>query len=92
LISNDELWQQYKSNPASMIFEDTRQEWEYRPGHIQGADNFPMEPTWLFSWGKKGDLEVFLGADRNRQYVFIALDWHESAATGGTYENILEWL
>ncbi len=70
LISTDTLWQQYKSNPAGMLLVDTRQEWEYRSGHIQGAVNFPIEPTWLSRWRKKGDLEVFLGTDRNRQVVF----------------------
>ena len=31
---------------------DTRQDWEYRTGHIQGAINFPMEPTWWSRWRK----------------------------------------
>ena len=70
LISTAKLWQQYKSNRARMLLVDTRQEWEYRSGHIQGAVNFPMEPTWLSRWRKKGDLETFLGPDRNRQIVF----------------------
>ena len=70
LISTDKLWQQYQSNPASMLLVDTRQEWEYRSGHIQGAENFPMEPTWLSRWRKKGELEVFLGTDRERPIVF----------------------
>ena len=70
LISTDKLWQQYQSNPASMLMVDTRQEWEYRSGHIQGAVNFPMEPTWLSRWRKKGALEILLGADRNRLIVF----------------------
>ena len=70
LISTDKLWQEYKSNPASMLLVDTRQEWEYRSGHIQGAVNFPIEPTWLSRWRKKEDLEALLGTDRNRQIVF----------------------
>ena len=70
LISTDKLWQQYKANPASLLLVDTRQEWEYRSGHIKGAINFPMEPTWLSHWRKKGDLETVLGPDRNRPVVF----------------------
>ena len=70
LISTDQLWQRYQSNPPSLFLVDTRQEWEYRSGHIQGAVNFPMEPTWLSRWRKKGDLEVLLGTDKNRQIVF----------------------
>ena len=50
LISTDELWQQYEANPESLLLVDTRQEWEYRSGHIEGALNFPMEPTWLSRW------------------------------------------
>ena len=70
LISADKLWQQYKSNPESLFLVDTRQEWEYRSGHIQGAINFPMEPTWLSRWRKKGALETVLGPDKNRLVVF----------------------
>ena len=70
LISTDKLWQQYKSNPEGLFLIDTRQEWEYRSGHIQGAINFPMEPTWLSRWRKKGELEAVLGPDRNRLIVF----------------------
>ena len=70
LISTDKLWQQYQSNPASLLVVDTRQEWEYRSGHIRGAVNFPMEPTWLSRWRKKGDLKTVLGPDKNRLIVF----------------------
>jgi len=49
---------------------DTRQEWEYRTGHIRGAVNFPMEPTWLSRWRKKNALAQLLGADKNRTIVF----------------------
>ena len=70
LISTDKLWQQYQSNLASLLVVDTRQEWEYRSGHILGAVNFPMEPTWLSRWRKKGDLATILGPDKNRWIVF----------------------
>ena len=70
LISTDKLWQQYQSNPAGLFLIDTRQEWEYRSGHIQGAVNFPMEPTWLSRWRKKWELETVLGPDKNRLIVF----------------------
>ena len=70
LISTDELWQIYKADPESLFLVDTRQEWEYRSGHIKGSINFPMEPTWLSRWQKKGDLETVLGSDRNRLIVF----------------------
>ena len=70
LISTDELWERYRKNPAGVLVVDTRQEWEYRTGHIKGAVNFPMEPTWLSRWQKEGDLENLLGTDKNRTVVF----------------------
>ena len=70
LISTEELWEHYRRDPNSLSLIDTRQEWEYRTGHIQGALNFPIEPTWLSRWRNKGALETFLGSDKNRFIVF----------------------
>ena len=70
LITTDDLWRQYQADPEGLLLVDTRQEWEYRSGHIKDAINFPMEPTWLSRWRKKGDLETVLGPDRNRMIVF----------------------
>ena len=70
LIATDELSRQYTAKPESLLLVDTRQEWEYRTGHIKKAVNFPMEPTWLSRWGNKDALEKFLGPDKNRLIVF----------------------
>jgi len=70
LISTDELSRQYTAKPQSLLVVDTRQEWEYRTGHIKGALSFPIEPTWLSRWRNKGALEKFLGPDKNRLIVF----------------------
>jgi len=70
IIDTDALWEQYRVNPESLLLVDTRQEWEYRIGHIDGAENFPMEPTWLSRWRKKGALETSLGPDKERFIVF----------------------
>ena len=70
LITTDKLFRQYTERPESLLLVDTRQEWEYRTGHIKGALNFPMEPTWLSRWRNKGALEKFLGSDKNRFMVF----------------------
>ena len=70
IISTDELWERYEKNPAKMLLVDTRQEWEYRTGHIKGAFNFPMEPAWVSRWRNKGALEKFLGPDKERYLVF----------------------
>ena len=44
---------------------DTRQDWEYRTGHIHGAIHFPMEPTWWSRWRKADALKDLLGPDRS---------------------------
>ena len=70
LITTDALSRKYHSGPDEILLVDTRQEWEYRTGHIRGALNFPIEPTWLSRWRNKGALQSFLGPDRNRFIVF----------------------
>ncbi|MGD8993535.1 MAG: rhodanese-like domain-containing protein [Desulfobacterales bacterium] len=70
LIGTDELSNKYKVKPDSMLLVDTRQQWEYRTGHIKGAINIPIEPTWLSRWRNKGAIEKFLGPDKNRLIVF----------------------
>lgn len=70
LISTDDLWKIYDQNRDVMLIVDTRQPWEYRSGHIQGAVNFPMESTWLARWRKKGALGRLLGEDKGRALVF----------------------
>jgi len=70
LIKTDELWEKYRENPDSIRLVDTRQEWEFRTGHIKQAKNFPMEPTWLSRWQKKKSLGRFLGPDKSALIVF----------------------
>jgi hypothetical protein len=70
IITTEELAERYAKNPGDLLLVDTRQEWEYRTGHLRGALNFPMEPTWWSRWRKAGALETFLGPDKNRFIVF----------------------
>jgi 3-mercaptopyruvate sulfurtransferase SseA len=70
LMQTDELFRRYQSDSGRLLLVDTRQEWEYRTGHIKGALNFPMEPTWLSRWLSRGKLKNFLGPDKNRMIVF----------------------
>lgn len=70
LITIDELWDRYQKDPKNLLLVDTRQEWEYRTGHIKGSPSFPMEPTWLSRWRKTDALQKFLGPDKNRFVVF----------------------
>ena len=70
LITTEELWEKYHKTPDTLLIVDTRQEWEFRTGHIQGAKNFPMEPTWLSRRQKRASLESFLGPDKNQTIIF----------------------
>lgn len=70
IITTEELADRYRKDASAQLLVDTRQEWEYRTGHMEGALNFPMEPTWWSRLRKAGDLEDFLGSDKDRQLVF----------------------
>ena len=70
LITTEELWGWLQSEADNLLLVDTRQDWEYRTGHIRGAVNFPMEPTWLSRWLKKGALAKLLREDKDRTIVF----------------------
>lgn len=70
IMTTEQLAERYQKSSSSLLLVDTRQEWEYRTGHIRGALNFPMEPTWWARWSKSGDLESFLGPDKERLIVF----------------------
>jgi 3-mercaptopyruvate sulfurtransferase SseA len=70
LITTDELAKLYQQPPAKLLLVDTRQDWEYRSGHIKGAVNFPLEPTWWSRWRSQGRLAALLGPDKDRPVVF----------------------
>lgn len=70
IITTDELSERYRKDANSLLLVDTRQEWEYRTGHLKGAVNFPIEPTAWSRWRKASALEAFLGPDKNRVVVF----------------------
>ncbi len=70
IITTDELAGRYQKNPDDLFLVDTRQEWEYRTGHLKNAVNFPMEPTSWARWKKASTLETLLGPDKTRDIVF----------------------
>ena len=70
IITTEELSERYQKDANSLLLVDTRQEWEYRTGHLKGAVNFPMEPTWWSRWRKASALETFLGPDKDRTIIF----------------------
>lgn len=70
LISTEELVQLSQQGGSGLLLIDTRQDWEFRTGHISGAINFPMEPTKWARWRKAAELEKVLGPDKERALVF----------------------
>jgi len=70
IITTEELSERYRKDAKNLLLVDTRQEWEYRTGHLKGAEIFPMEPTWWSRWHKASALETFLGPDKDRMVVF----------------------
>ncbi len=70
LITTPELARLCQNSPANLLLVDTRQDWEYRGGHIKGAVNFPLEPTWWGRWACQKQLEALLGPDKHRLVVF----------------------
>ena len=70
LISTEELAKLYRQPPANLLIVDTRQDWEYRSGHIKGAVDFPMEPGWWARWRAQKRLAALLGPDKDRLVVF----------------------
>ena len=70
IMTTEELAERYQIDSSKLLLVDTRQEWEYRTGHIRGALHFPMEPTWWARWRKARILENFLGPDKERLLVF----------------------
>ena len=70
LITGDEVRAMQVREPANLLLVDTRQDWEYAAGHIEGAVNFPMAPTWLARLTKRGEMAQLLGSDKDRHIVF----------------------
>ena len=70
LITTEALAELYRQPRAKVLLVDTRQDWEYRSGHIKDAVNFPMEPTAWSRWRSQGRLAALLGPDHDRLAVF----------------------
>ncbi len=70
LINTEELAKLYRQDSQKVLLVDTRQDWEYRTGHIPESVNFSMEPTAWARWRSQGPLAKFLGPDRDRTIVF----------------------
>ena len=70
LITTEELAQRYRQDAGKLLLVDTRQDWEYRTGHMKAAVNFPIEPSAWGRWRSQGRLAALLGPDHDRLVVF----------------------
>ncbi len=70
LIDTPALAKIYQQPPANFLLVDTRQDWEYRSGHMKAAVNFPIDPTWWGRFRAQGRLAALLGPDKDRLVVF----------------------
>ncbi len=70
LITTEELAKLYNQDSQKLLLVDTRQDWEYRSGHIKGAVNFPIEPSTWGRWRSQGPLAKLLGHDKDRPVFF----------------------
>lgn len=70
LIDTAALAKIYQQSPANFLLVDTRQDWEYRSGHMQAAVNFPIDPTWWGRFRAQDRLAAMLGPDKDRLVVF----------------------
>ena len=70
LITTEELAQRYRQDAQKLLLVDTRQDWEYRSGHIKGAVNFPIEPSARGRWRSQEAMGKFLGPGKDRLIVF----------------------
>jgi hypothetical protein len=70
LINLGELRGRLEREPGRLLLVDTRQDWEYRIGHLPGAINFSFEPTLWSRLKNRSALREALGADKTRPLVF----------------------
>lgn len=70
LIDAETLWDLYQDDTKNILLIDTRQEWEYRTGHITEAISFSMEPTWFDRLIQRHALAQVLGPDKELILVF----------------------
>jgi hypothetical protein len=66
LVDLAELRKRYEKDPESILLVDTREEGEFRAGHIRNARLFSMKPTWWARLRSAGKLRKFLGGDKTR--------------------------
>ena len=70
LIDVEKLWELYQDSSREILLIDTRQDWEYRTGHINGASHFSMETNWFSRLIQRHALAQALGPDKEKILIF----------------------
>ena len=70
LIDFAELRGRLEREPGRVLLVDTRQDWEFRTGHLPDSINFSFEPTRWSRLKNRWALKKALGADETRPLVF----------------------
>ena len=70
LLDLGELRGRLEREPGRILLVDTRQDWEYRTGHIPNSVNFSFEPTGWSRLKNRWALAEALGANKSRPIVF----------------------
>ena len=70
LMALDQLWEKYRDGETDLLIIDTREDWEYRTGSIEGAVHFFMESSWISRLIQRGALAQALGPNKERVLVF----------------------
>ena len=70
LIGVDDLLDLYQDPSSKVLLIDTRQDWEFRTGHIKNSIHFSMEPTWFARLIQRHPLAQKLGSDKDQILVF----------------------
>jgi len=63
LIDVQGLRSLYEGDSLDLLLVDTRQDWEFRAGRIEGSVLFPMEPTWWARFTAGDELVSLLGKE-----------------------------
>ena len=70
LIDFEQLRGRLEHEPGRILLVDTRQDWEFRTGHIPNSINFSFEPTRWSRLTNRWALAKALGEDTSRPIVF----------------------
>ena len=76
IITTQELGVAYSKNPNEFLLVDTRQEWEYRTGHISGCDQLPdgTDLVVALAQGGRAERAAWPGQRPEGRFLLSGLD------------------